>query len=145
MYLVSAMLNAKCQVSVVWAPFPCRRTVSVCLAQTKCKAGRFAYLAIFVALISSVQSLLHYLFSDLYPSEIIYCDTPSDARERNLPCVGIEDWVVCIARKRFTFQPGRPTKHRASPKRDGRHLAGLQNALEIPDEFLVDIVQGPVF
>ena len=62
-----------------------------------------------------------------------------------LPCVGIEDWVVRITREWFTFQPGRPAKHCALPQRHDRHRVGLQDALEVPDEFLVDIVQGPVF
>jgi len=30
--------------------------------------------------------------------------------------IRIEDWVICVTGKRFTFQPGSPSQHRAFPQ-----------------------------
>ena len=62
-----------------------------------------------------------------------------------LQSLGIENRIVRITREWFTFQPGRPAKHGALAESNGRHGIGLQDALKVPIELLVSVVENPVF
>src|SRR5271165_142455 len=65
--------------------------------------------------------------------------------DKRLATVGVKNWIVRVPGEFFALEPGRPAEHRPLSKRNLRHFHRFHDTLEVPVEFLVYIVQDPIF
>jgi hypothetical protein len=68
-----------------------------------------------------------------------------NARVGSLIIFGIKDRIDRIRREWFAFEPGGPPEEAILPQTNRRYSVRFEDTLKIPVEFLVYVIQDPVF